>query len=307
MGVLLSSCAPNFHSKISFLTENFKNFESGTVSSSSWVAQMNRNYEDDEAIYFNNTLENHWKTKKYNEINVNEDNVFQKPIRPKNMPRYQFSTLEKGVFINKTQAEDFTDLSVVLMHSTVLEGSNNNKKYLPLGTVLNVLYEEEDWLYVQTADGQLGYVDNKVCIPLEIFSLPSINDNETFATHKKNTLNVISSEKIINMPNFSNSDVQCTEKDFDLLYLRLTRNNVQSKKCGKCTVKAILQKNNEEQKTIILVIKTDYVSKAKDTLSVRKGDIVFLIHCCVKGWFWVKNKHNMEGFIPAATAGYWCV
>lgn len=198
-------------------------------------------------------------------------------------------------------------MSVVLMHSIMLEGSDSKKIYLPLGTVLNVIHKQDNWLYVQTPEGHEGYVDYKTCTPLGILLLPSTKENQKISTPRgTHDGNIIATEKIINMNNFNNSKLQCTERDFDLLYLQVTRNNVQSKDYDKDINKVPLQNDDVEQKTVILIIKTDYMSRAKNTLNVKKGDVVFLIHCCVKGWFWVRNEHNTEGFIPSATAGYLC-
>lgn len=39
---------------------------------------------------------------------------------------------------------------------------------LPLGTVVNAVFKNQSWLYVQTPHGQEGYVGYAACLPLGI-------------------------------------------------------------------------------------------------------------------------------------------
>lgn len=39
---------------------------------------------------------------------------------------------------------------------------------LPLGTVVNAVFKNQTWLYVQTPHGQEGYVGYAACLPLGI-------------------------------------------------------------------------------------------------------------------------------------------
>lgn len=80
----------------------------------------------------------------------------------------------------------------------------------------------------------------------------------------------------------------CSEKSFDRLYLRAAA----SAKLRGCT------------RQTLLVVCCDYDSEKRNTLMVRKGEVVVLLSTQVKGWFWVRNKEGTEGFIPAAVAGH---
>lgn len=53
-----------------------------------------------------------------------------------------------------------------------------------------------------------------------------------------------------------------------------------------------------------MVIVSDFTGSGDNEISVKKGDVVFLLDTQVEGWFYVKNKEGMEGFIPAAIAGH---
>lgn len=80
----------------------------------------------------------------------------------------------------------------------------------------------------------------------------------------------------------------CSEKSFDKLYLR-------------ATASARLRGTTRQT---LLVVCCDYASEKRNTLAVKKGEVVVLLSTQVKGWFWVRNKERAEGFIPAAVAGH---
>lgn len=80
----------------------------------------------------------------------------------------------------------------------------------------------------------------------------------------------------------------CSEKSFDKLYLRA----------------AASAKLRGSTRQTLLVVCSDYDSEKRNTLVVKKGDVVVLLSTQVKGWFWVRNKEGAEGFIPAAVAGH---
>jgi hypothetical protein len=52
------------------------------------------------------------------------------------------------------------------------------------------------------------------------------------------------------------------------------------------------------------VIRSDYNSKGRNTLSVTKGDVVALVSGHIKDWFWVRSRDGKEGFIPSVVAGH---
>jgi len=54
----------------------------------------------------------------------------------------------------------------------------------------------------------------------------------------------------------------------------------------------------------LLLIRSDYNSRGRNTLSVSKGDVVVLVSSRLKDWFWVRRTDGCEGFIPAVVAGH---
>ena len=51
------------------------------------------------------------------------------------------------------------------------------------------------------------------------------------------------------------------------------------------------------------VIWDGFVSYGRNTLTVRRGDLVILLNTSVGDWFWVKDASGREGYIPAVCVG----
>lgn len=79
----------------------------------------------------------------------------------------------------------------------------------------------------------------------------------------------------------------CGERSVDRLYLRA----------------AAIAKNRGVRQTLLVIV-SDFTGSGDNEISVKKGDVVFLLDTQVEGWFYVKNKEGTEGFIPAAIAGH---
>jgi hypothetical protein len=63
------------------------------------------------------------------------------------------------------------NIPVVLSFPSVLyqtQGGTQAEMALPLGTVVNAVFKNQAWLYVQTPHGQEGYVGYAACLPLGI-------------------------------------------------------------------------------------------------------------------------------------------
>lgn len=53
------------------------------------------------------------------------------------------------------------------------QGGTQDEMALPLGTVVNAVFKNQTWLYVQTPHGQEGYVGYAACLPLGILPQPT--------------------------------------------------------------------------------------------------------------------------------------
>ncbi|KAL3270106.1 hypothetical protein HHI36_009164 [Cryptolaemus montrouzieri] len=57
--------------------------------------------------------------------------------------------------------------------------------FLPLGMVVNAIFKNEHWLYVQTPHAEEGYVSYAACLPLGI--IPPADDDESGPCWEKST------------------------------------------------------------------------------------------------------------------------
>ncbi|XP_023314900.1 myb-like protein U [Trichogramma pretiosum] len=74
-------------------------------------------------------------------------------------------------FLTKASIEQPANVPVVLTFPTTLyqtQGGTQAELALPLGCVVNAVFKNQAWLYVQTAHGQEGYVNYTACLPLGI-------------------------------------------------------------------------------------------------------------------------------------------
>nr|CAH7749326.1 unnamed protein product [Callosobruchus chinensis] len=175
---------------------------------------------------------------------------------------------------------------------------------LPLGTVVNAVFKNRKWLYVQTPHGNEGYVRYAACLPLGI--IPAEAESGTDPTpcwekctdvYPKPSGNMTDTEKLSSKSDCDarvwcrnrSRDVAsaCGERSVDRLYLRA----------------AAISKSRGVRQTL-LVITTNFEGSGGNEIRVRKGDVVFLLDANVRGWFYVRTKEGAEGYIPTETAGH---
>lgn len=197
------------------------------------------------------------------------------------------------------------NIPVVLAFPCVLYqtriGGYQEEISLPLGMVVNAVFKNQTWLYVQTPHAEEGYVNYSSCLPLGI--LPPKDDKTSPCWEKSTDVfpkpcgNMTDTEKLSSRSECSVSRCRsrrsthaassCEERSVDRLYLRAVS-------CAK----------NRGTRQTLLVIDSDYIAGGKNTLSVSKGDVVVLVSANLKDWFWVRTRNGTEGFIPAAVAGH---
>lgn len=197
------------------------------------------------------------------------------------------------------------NIPVVLAFPSVLYqtrlGGYQEEISLPLGMVVNAVFKNQTWLYVQTPHAEEGYVNYSACLPLGI--LPPKDDKSSPCWEKSTDVfpkpcgNMTDTEKLSSRSECSASrcrsrrsrtaNSSCGERSVDRLYLRATASA-----------------RSRGTRQTLLVIGCDYVAEGKNTLSVKKGDVVALISANLRDWFWVRTRQGEEGFIPAAVAGH---
>ncbi|KAB0795151.1 hypothetical protein PPYR_11990 [Photinus pyralis] len=210
-----------------------------------------------------------------------------------------------GQRASKATIDKPANIPVVLSFSTILyqtrTGGFQSEIQLPLGMVVNAVFKNQNWLYVQTPHTEEGYVNYAACLPLGIIPPPTDSpvpcwENSTDVFPKPSG-NMTDTEKLSSRSECSLSRCHsrrsrtayssCGEKSVDRLYL-------QAAACAKI----------KGTKQTLLVVYCDYQGKGENAISVTKGDVVVLVSSHLKGWFWIRNKHGHEGFIPSAVAGH---
>ncbi|XP_017787157.1 PREDICTED: uncharacterized protein LOC108569911, partial [Nicrophorus vespilloides] len=197
------------------------------------------------------------------------------------------------------------NIPVVLAFPSVLYqtriGGYQAELSLPLGMVVNAVFKNQNWLYIQTPHAEEGYISYAACMPLGI--IPSSDDSSSPCWENNTDVfprpsgNMTDTEKLSSRSDCSGSRCRsrrsrnaastCGERSVDRLYLR-----------------AAASSKSMDVRQTLLVISCDYEKENDKTLSVCKGEVVALLGTHYRGWFWVKKKEGLEGFIPAAVAGH---
>ncbi|KAG4078658.1 hypothetical protein HA402_015248 [Bradysia odoriphaga] len=154
--------------------------------------------------------------------------------------RFGYEIRNVDDFLSKCSLSSPGNIPVVLSSSSTLyqtkPGGYQIEIPLPLGMVVNAVFKNQNWLYVQTPHAEEGYVCYKYIMPLGI--IPHMRSTSTVkppcwetSGFPKPCGNMTDSEKEIQLrggtrsegartPRLRRTTKQCGEKNFDLLYLR---------------------------------------------------------------------------------------
>ncbi|KAL1494588.1 hypothetical protein ABEB36_010162 [Hypothenemus hampei] len=227
--------------------------------------------------------------------------------REKKVQQFGYQIQDVDEFLSKATIEKPANIPVVLalpsiLYQTTLHGRQSEIS-LPLGMVVNAIFRNHNWLYVQTPHAEEGYITYSACLPLGI--IPATDDDNLSPCWEKSSdifpkpsRTMVETEKLSSKSE-NNDEIysfrtkyrdalsSCGEKSVDTLYLR-----------------AIAITKGKGTRHTLLVMNEDYTSQGKDSLSVSTNEVVFLLDARIKGWFYVRNKEGKEGFIPSAIAGH---
>lgn len=101
--------------------------------------------------------------------------------RRKRSPKFGYNIKNVDEFLSKCSLSNPANIPVVLSNSSILyqtrTGYHQVEIPLPLGMVVNSVFKNQNWLYVQTPHGEEGYVNFTACLPLGIIP------NQRFVNH----------------------------------------------------------------------------------------------------------------------------
>ncbi|XP_018310040.1 uncharacterized protein [Mycetomoellerius zeteki] len=227
--------------------------------------------------------------------------------KPRLHSRFGYEIADLDAFLTKASIERPANIPVVLSFPSVLyqtQGGIQDEMALPLGTVVNAVFKNQTWLYVQTPHGQEGYVGYAACLPLGILPQPTRGPcwEDSTDVFPRPLGNMTDMEKLRDTRSECGASrgrsgrmrrgprdavSACGERSVDRLYLRAAANA-----------------RTKGSRYTLLVIRNDYEAHAANALTVSKGDVVALLSDHTNDWFWVRSKDGREGFIPAVIAGH---
>lgn len=92
--------------------------------------------------------------------------------RRKRSPKFGYNIKNVDEFLSRCSLSNPANIPVVLSNSSILyqtrSGYHQVEIPLPLGMVVNSVFKNQNWLYVQTPHGEEGYVNFNACLPLGI-------------------------------------------------------------------------------------------------------------------------------------------
>ncbi|XP_072943786.1 uncharacterized protein [Epargyreus clarus] len=248
--------------------------------------------------------------------------------RKKRAAKFGYDIKDLDSFLSEATIDRPGNIPVVIAFPTVLYQTQKDCQRelpLPLGTVVNAVFKNQQWVYAQTPHGDEGYVLYSACLPLGILPNRSSLQKKTPCwesstdiyprpcgnltdTEKEQLRGRTRSECRYQPRNERRHKTSCAEKDFDSLYLKT--------KSVSSNINRVHEKENiRDVKTVkrqtLLVVNSDYTgSVLNNTLSVMKGDVVVLVQGggvetdVDSEWFYVRKKDGTQGFIPAVLAGH---
>ncbi|XP_078044622.1 uncharacterized protein LOC144474041 isoform X1 [Augochlora pura] len=226
--------------------------------------------------------------------------------KPRPPSRFGYEIADLDAFLTKASIEKPANIPVVLSFPSVLyqtQGGTQDEMALPLGTVVNAVFKNQTWLYVQTPHGQEGYVGYAACLPLGILPQPTRGPcwEDSTDVFPRPLGNMTDTEKL------RDTRSECGGRGRSTRTRRGSRDAVSA--CGERSVdrlylRAAANARTKGSRHTLLVIRSDYEARGGNALSVSKGDVVALLSDHVNDWFWVRSRDGREGFIPAVIAGH---
>ncbi|XP_072746264.1 uncharacterized protein [Anoplolepis gracilipes] len=231
----------------------------------------------------------------------------KRSYKPRLPSRFGYEIADLDLFLTKASIERPANIPVVLSFPSVLyqtQGGIQDEMALPLGTVVNAIFKNQSWLYVQTPHGQEGYVGYAACLPLGILPHPTRGPCWEDSTDIfPRPLGMTDTEKLRD----TRSEYGASRERQSSRIRRCTRDAVSA--CGERSVdrlylRAAANARTKGSRHTLLVIRSDYEAGSANALTVSKGDVVALLSDHISDWFWVRSRDGREGFIPAVVAGH---
>ncbi|KAF0298568.1 SH3 domain-containing protein Dlish [Amphibalanus amphitrite] len=173
---------------------------------------------------------------------------------------------------------------------------------LQLGLVVNGLFKRRQWVYVQTPHSQEGRSPSEAAEPH-----PNRTDTEKLyenVTSDGRALGLLVQQHVRQQRGQQRArrgHLSPQTRHVSSAFRRLQSVQVapsRSRLLAPPSGRMVAPRTNNKA-----VIWDGFTSFGRNTLTVRRGDIVILLNTSVGDWFWVKDADGREGYIPAICVG----
>lgn len=168
------------------------------------------------------------------------------------------------------------------------------------GQVVNILYRENDWVYVIGQDSrQEGFIPTSYCAPYNSQLAADLSTTKKKLPREQGVSEQLNNE---NMPLLPDSKIE----HMDELNMVHSTNNAAatSLKNSAASLHALLIEPevlpfHKEPCGRYIVLYT-FIARDENDVSVERGEFVTLLNREDPDWFWIVRSDGQEGFIPAA-------
>lgn len=162
------------------------------------------------------------------------------------------------------------------------------------GQIVNVLYQENDWVYVIADTGQEGFIPHSYCAPYG----SQLGDLALTVRHKKlprneDDLDQMSSRGTHSVDSGQQSDAESFGAPKDRSRMPSDGNPASQ------TTLPDVHPFFKDPAGRYMVLYT-FVARDENDVSVERGELVTVLNREDPDWFWVLRSDGQEGFVPSA-------
>ncbi|XP_074597199.1 dachs ligand with SH3s [Brevipalpus obovatus] len=216
-----------------------------------------------------------WRSKKKSK---DSDKV---PIAPANIGRITGSaSIETLIRVGLEKENGLApDSKMVVLHD--FTPCVDDELEVKRGQIVNILYQENDWVYVIGDDGREGFIPHSYCTS---YCTPLDSQLATIALnvkHKKET---------------NDSDI-CLDSSKDSDQDQLNSSEADSRFASSSSVEVHPFFKVPSGHHIVLFT---FIARDENDVSVERGESVTVLNREDPDWFWVVRSDGQEGFVPSA-------
>ncbi|KAK0422340.1 hypothetical protein QR680_007513 [Steinernema hermaphroditum] len=187
---------------------------------------------------------------------------------------------------------------------------------VPAGSLVTALYRDEQWIYVERADGRKGFIPDRCCSLCMTQTVPE--RQKMFCRKKQQVAKKPDRNPVRRAETFDYG--QCTRRYIKRSESRirrpptcstLDRKTLKSLEEGTIRISSRIEKfleslpKDEDGELFVKEpsgereILYSFQARTEDELSVEKGQLLTILNTTDPNWTWAVDIHGREGFVPA--------